>query len=78
MVRSILKEKNLHKELWGEAVLTTAYLLNRYPTKKLEKITPEEAWSRLKPKMSHLRVFCYVVYQHMLDQLRKKLDDKGE
>jgi transposase InsO family protein len=40
MVRTMLKGKNLPKELWGEAVSTAAYLLNRCPTKKLEKITP--------------------------------------
>lgn len=47
------------------------------PTKKLETITPKEAWSGFKPNLSHLRVFCFVVYQHILGQLRKKLDDKG-
>src|SRR4051812_42084549 len=41
MVRSMLCGKKLPKELWGEAVSTATYLLNRCPTKKLEKITPE-------------------------------------
>ncbi|XP_073221583.1 uncharacterized protein [Cicer arietinum] len=42
IVRNMLKWKNLPKELWGEAVATAAYVLNRCPTKKLEKVTPEE------------------------------------
>ncbi|PNX58084.1 retrovirus-related Pol polyprotein from transposon TNT 1-94 [Trifolium pratense] len=41
MVRSMLKGKHLPKELWGEAVSTATYILNRCPTKKLEGITPE-------------------------------------
>lgn len=43
MVRSMLKGKNFSNELWGEEVSTTAYLLNKCPTKKLENVTPEEA-----------------------------------
>lgn len=78
MVRTMLKGKNLPKELWGETVSTAAYLLNRCPTKKLEKITPEEVWSEFKPSLSHLRIFGSVAFRHILGQLRKKLDDKGE
>lgn len=78
MVRSMLKAKNLPKELWGEAVSIAAYLLNRCPTKKLEKVTPEEVWSGFKPSLSHLRVFGSVAFRHISGQLRKKLDGKGE
>lgn len=78
MVRTMLKGKNLPKELWGEAVSTAAYLLNRCLTKKLENITPEEVWSGFKPSLSHLRVFGSVAFRHIPGQLRKKLDDKGE
>ena len=35
MVRSMLKGKHLPKELWGKAVSTATYILNRCPTKKL-------------------------------------------
>ena len=48
------------------------------PTKKLETITPKEAWSGFKLNLSHLRVFCFVAYRHISGQLRKKLDDKGD
>lgn len=56
---------------------TTAYLLNRYPTKNLEKIIPEEAWFRFKPNLNHLRIFNSLTYRHVPKQLRKKQDDKG-
>lgn len=57
-------------------VSTASYLLNRCAKKKLEKVTPEEAWSEFKPNLNHLRFFGFVAYQHVSWQLRKKLDDK--
>ncbi|GAU23070.1 hypothetical protein TSUD_183690 [Trifolium subterraneum] len=37
MMRSMLNGKHLPKELWGEAVSTATYILNKCPTKKLEE-----------------------------------------
>jgi transposase InsO family protein len=78
MVRSMIKEKSLPHYLWGEATATAAYLLNRCPTKRLENVTPEEAWSRVKPCVKHLRVFGSLYFRHIPDQLRRKLDDKAQ
>lgn len=78
MVRCMLKGKNLPKSLWGEVVSTAVYILNRSPTTRLEEKTPEEVWSGTKPNVSHLRIFGSVCYSHVLDQLRRKLHDKGE
>ncbi|RDX94321.1 hypothetical protein CR513_23303, partial [Mucuna pruriens] len=36
LVRCMLKSKNLPNFLWGEAVSTATYILNRSPTKRLE------------------------------------------
>lgn len=77
MVRSMLKLKGLSKELWGEVVTTTAYILNRSPTKKLEVIIPEEAWTGKKPRVSHFRIFGSPCWKHVPDEKRKKLDDKS-
>ncbi|CAJ2647569.1 unnamed protein product [Trifolium pratense] len=77
MVRCMLKGKHLPKELWGEAVSTATYTLNRCPTKRLDGITPEESWSGNKPSVKHLRVFGSIAYKHVPDQLRRKLDDKA-
>ncbi|GAU31071.1 hypothetical protein TSUD_322080 [Trifolium subterraneum] len=77
MVRCMLKGKHLPKELWGEAVATTTYILNLCPTKRLNGITPEECWSKNKPSVKHLRVFGSIAYNHVSDQLRRKLDDKA-
>ena len=78
MVRSMIKEKGLPTYLWGEATATAVYLLNRCPTKRLEYVTPEEAWSGIKPCVKHLRVFGSLCFRHIPDQLRRKLDDKAQ
>lgn len=57
---------------------TTAHFLNRCPTKKLHKITLEEAWSKFKLNLNHLRFFGSVAYRHVSGKLRKTLDDQGE
>jgi len=57
--------------------MTTTYILNRSPTKRLKDVTPEEAWTGHKPNVEHLRIFGSVCYKHVPNQLRKKLEDKG-
>jgi hypothetical protein len=39
---------------------------------------PEEVWSKVKPSVSHLKVFGSLCYKHIPDVKRKKLDDKSE
>jgi hypothetical protein len=78
MVRSLLKAKKLPKQYWAEAVLCAVYLLNRCPTRSLQVITPQEAWSGHKPSVTHLRVFGCVAYAKIPDARRTKLDDKSE
>jgi len=74
----MLKAKHLPHEYWAEAVTCTVYILNRCPTKAVMNRIPEEAWSGQKQTVTHMRVFGCVAYAHVPDQLRKKLDNKGE
>jgi len=78
MTRSMIKEKGLPQKFWGEAVSTSAYILNRCPTKRLEGRVPVEVWSGVKPVVNHLKVFGALAYQHVPDQRRTKLQDKSE
>ncbi|MCI08950.1 retrovirus-related pol polyprotein from transposon tnt 1-94, partial [Trifolium medium] len=73
-----LAQKDLPKELWGEAVSTATYILNKCPTKKLKNIVLDETWLDRKPLVSHLKVFGSSCYKHILDAKRKKLEDKSE
>nr|GFA32498.1 retrovirus-related Pol polyprotein from transposon TNT 1-94 [Tanacetum cinerariifolium] len=78
MVRSTLKSKKMQKEFWAKAVDCAVYLLNRSPSKSLDNKTPQEAWNRMKPTVSHLRIFGSIAYVYVSSQRRSKLDDKSE
>lgn len=78
-VRAMMEAKSVPKFLWGEAVYTAVYLLNRSPSVAVAgDVTPLEAWSSRKPDVSHLRVFGSECYIHVPKQLRKKLGVKSE
>ena len=44
MTRCLLHEKDLPKKFWVETASTTVYLLNKSPTKALNKQTPFKVW----------------------------------
>ena len=77
MTRAMLKNKNLPKVFWGEAVSTAAYLLNGAPTKSLEGKTPHEGWTRRKPSVEHLKAFGGIVFVKTLGKSLRKLDDRS-
>ena len=78
MSRSMLKEKKLPHMLWGEAVATSAYILNKCPTKKLKEIVPLDKWTGDRQSVGHLRVFGSVCYKHVPEARRQKLDDRSK
>nr|KYP48195.1 Retrovirus-related Pol polyprotein from transposon TNT 1-94 [Cajanus cajan] len=57
---------------------TAIYILNKCLTKSVHYKIPKEAWSGRRPSIRHLKIFGCISYAHVLDQLRKKLDDKGK
>ncbi|CAL8993818.1 unnamed protein product, partial [Prunus brigantina] len=75
MSKTMMKEKKLPYNFWGEAVNTAVYIQNRSPTKALENVTPFEAFSGRKPGIKHMRVFGSVCFCHVPSQLRSKLED---
>ena len=56
----------------------TVYLSNQSPTKSAWGKTQQEAWSGMKPNISHLWSFGSRVHVNVLDEKRSKLDDKSE
>ena len=63
----------------GTVVLIAAYLLNKRLTKiLLEGFPSKEVWSTGKASVSPLIVFVFTCYRLVLDQLRKKFDDKDK
>jgi len=56
LVNAMLDTAELSKEWWGEAILTTSYVLNRVSTKNKEK-TPFEEWEKKRLTLSYLRTW---------------------
>ena len=55
MVRSMMGLANSPRFLWGYALETAAYILNRVPSKSVET-TPYEIWSKKKPSFSYMKI----------------------
>ncbi|GAA0147836.1 transmembrane signal receptor [Lithospermum erythrorhizon] len=77
MVRSMLSAKRIPKTLWTEAVNWTFYILNRCPTFAVKDITPQEAWSGVKPSVDHLRIWGCLAHTHVPKVNRSKLDNRS-
>ena len=56
MVRSMINHSSLPELLWGKAIKTAIYILNRVPSKIIAK-TPYELWTKKKPSIRHLHVW---------------------
>ena len=74
--RAMLYGSEMEKNMWGEAVYTAVYLINRSPTGKL-KVTPIEMWNNQKPDLSRLQIFGSDAFVKILGQL-KKLDHRSK
>lgn len=77
MVRSMLSEKNIPKTFWPEAINWTINVLNRCPTLTVKDVTPEEAWSGVKPSVDLFRVFGSIAHVHVPVEKRTKLDNRS-
>ena len=56
MVRSMVSHSSLPESLWRGALKTTTYILNRVPSKAVNK-TPYELWTDKKPSIKHLHIW---------------------
>ena len=56
MMNAMLLSSGLPQNMWGEAILSSNYLLNRVPRKKQDK-TPYELWKGRRPSYKYLKVW---------------------
>ena len=56
MMNAMLISSGLPQNIWGEAILSSNYLLNKVPRKKEEK-TPYELWKGKRPSYKYLQVW---------------------
>ena len=75
MMRNMISRSNLPNFLWGEAIKTAMYILNRVPSKSISK-TPFELWISRKPSLNHFRVWGYPAEVRIYNPNEKKLDPK--
>ncbi|RVW21166.1 Retrovirus-related Pol polyprotein from transposon TNT 1-94 [Vitis vinifera] len=73
MIRSMISHSTLPESLWGEAIKTTVYILNRVPSKAVAK-TPYELWTSKKPSIRHLHVWGCPAKATPYKPNEKKLD----
>ena len=55
-MNAMLISSGLPQNLWGEAILSANYILNKLPQKKLDK-TPYELWKGRTPSYQILKVW---------------------
>ena len=75
MVRSMISRTKLPQSLWGEALQTAMYILNRVPSKSVPK-TPFELWTNRKPSLSHLKVWGCPSEVRVYNPHERKLDPR--
>lgn len=75
MVRSMMSTTNLPEFLWGEALKTANYILNRVPSKAVSK-TPYEIWHKKKPSLNHMKVWGCRAEARSYNPSEKKLDSR--
>jgi transposase InsO family protein len=77
-VKTMIHDQDLPMCLWAEATMTTIYVQNRLSHSALGFKTPEEMFTRKKLEVSHLKIFGYPVFIHILKEKRNKLELSGK
>ena len=72
----LLKQANMSPTQWGQAILTSAYIKNRYLSVSIA-CTPFEQFYGKKPDISHFRIFREKCFAHVTENKRTKWEDKA-
>ena len=65
------------KTYWGDALLTTTFVLNCVPSKSVTT-TPFELWTKRKPDLSSIRPWRCAAYVHNSSHIYGKLGPRGK
>jgi transposase InsO family protein len=74
-VRSQIYGRKVPLELWGFAMQCAAYVKNR-AVSSVSNMTSFEFLFKKRPDISHLKFFGCLVFSHVPDEKRRKLDPK--
>ncbi|KAH7834402.1 hypothetical protein Vadar_015602 [Vaccinium darrowii] len=75
MVKSMISNSSLPDSLWGEALKTAIYILNRVPSKAIAK-TPYELWTEKKSSLRHFHVWGCPTEARPYRPNERKLDSR--
>ncbi|KAK8944130.1 hypothetical protein KSP39_PZI007676 [Platanthera zijinensis] len=70
-----MSTSTLPDSLWGEALKTAAYILNRVPSKAVTK-TPYELWTGKKPSIKHFHIWGCLTEARPYKPHERKLDSR--
>ena len=74
----MLSNAEFPNRFWAEAITTVVHLINRFPSKVLDKeAVAEMVWSSKLPLYKHLRVFGCEAYSHIPKEFWNKLEPKS-
>jgi hypothetical protein len=74
VAKAMIHDQDLSMFLWAEACNTTVYIQNRCPHRILEDKTPEEAFTGVKPEVSH---FLHLWLSSLYPCTNRKEDQVG-
>lgn len=83
VARSLMFSSNLPKHFWGDAILTSAYLINRMPSRVLKFQSPHQVLLQHYPHSTFLsspiplKSFGCTAFVHIPPQFRSKLDPQS-
>lgn len=78
MVRSMLNTKQVEKQFWADAIVTSSYIKNRITTRTLPNSkTPYHIWYGKVSNISSIRVFGSMCWYKIPHEKLRKLDDRA-
>lgn len=75
-VRSLIFQSKLPLKYWGECILTTTYLINRFPSPLFHNKSPFELFYGSSPHFSHLQTFGCLCFTVMPKSYRDKFQSR--
>lgn len=78
MANCMIHSKNMSSSFWAEEVNCANYIQNWMPHKAVLHMTPEEAWSHVKPDVSIFRVFGCAAWAIIPHEKHKAMEKKSQ
>jgi hypothetical protein len=74
----MIHDQDLPMCLWAKATMAIVYVQNRLSHSALGLKTPKEMFTRMKPEVSHLKIFGCPMFIHIPKEKRNKMDPSGK